>query len=148
VRWREDYDPAKKPFISPLTAKVERYFRFTRDGYVEGLTPEAIATVEVLNLNHPTLVNDRSAVIKGRLQPRGSYISAAMARRLIEEVDIPDAHQCLPEYRQAIKQQAELHAQRLEKRAVRVRGQVRVEPSSHAPPDWQPIVFPRMARGC
>lgn len=77
---KEDYDPAKKPFISPLTANVERHFRFTRDGYVEGLTPEAIATVEVLNLNHPTLVNDRSAVIKGRLQPRGSYISAFQRR--------------------------------------------------------------------
>jgi len=97
-----------------LTANVERHFRFTRDGYVEGLTPEAIATVEVLNLNHPTLVNDRSAVIKGRLQPRGSCISAAMARRLVEEIDTPDNQQCLPEYCQAIKQQAQLHAQHLE----------------------------------
>ncbi|WLH92984.1 hypothetical protein PSH87_13875 [Pseudomonas sp. FP453] len=122
---KDDYDSAKQPFVSPLTANVERFFRYFSDGRVEGLTPEAIATVEVLKLNHPTLVNDRAAVIKGRLKPRGTPISAATARRLANEVDTPDAQHCLPEYCQALKQGAERHAQQLEKRAARVRGQAR-----------------------
>ncbi|MBI6908238.1 hypothetical protein [Pseudomonas palleroniana] len=122
---KADYDPARKPFVSPLAANVEHQFHYSNDGYVEGLTPEAIATVEVLNLNHPALVNDRAAVIKGRLRPRGNPISASSARRLANEVDTPDAQHCLPEYCQAIKQQAVLHARRYEKRAARMRGQAR-----------------------
>jgi uncharacterized protein (TIGR02646 family) len=107
---KADYDVARKPFVSPLSANVERQFRYSSDGYVEGLTPDAVATVEVLKLNHPTLVNDRAA---------------AAARRLVDEVNSPDAQHCLPEYCQALKQQAERHAQRLEKYAARVRGQAR-----------------------
>lgn len=122
---KADYNTVTKPFVSPLTANIERQFRYSRDGYVEGLTPEAIATVEVLKLNHPTLVNDRAAVIKGRLKPRGTPISAATARRLADDVVKPDAQHCLPEYCLALKQQAERHAQNLEKRAARVRGQAR-----------------------
>ncbi|OPA89514.1 hypothetical protein BFW86_13595 [Pseudomonas fluorescens] len=122
---KDDYDVAHEPFVSPLIANVERQFRYSSDGYVEGLTDEAKATVEVLKLNHPTLVNDRAAVIKGRLKPRGTLVSAATARRLADEVDTPDAQHCLPEYCQALKQQAERHAQHLEKRAARIRGQAR-----------------------
>ncbi|MBC3300998.1 hypothetical protein [Pseudomonas sp. SWRI18] len=122
---KDDYDSARKPFVSPLAVNIERHFRYSSDGYVEGLTPEAIITIDVLKLNHPTLVNDRAAVIKGRLKPRGTPISAATARRLADEVDTPDAQHCLPEYCQALKQQAELHALRLERRAARVRGQLR-----------------------
>lgn len=92
---------------------------------VEGLSPEAAQTIEVLKLNHPTLVNDRAAVIKGRLKPRGTPVSAATARRMADEVDTPDAQHCLPEYCEALKQQAERHARQLEKRAARVRGQAR-----------------------
>ncbi|PRA27565.1 hypothetical protein [Pseudomonas poae] len=122
---KADYDPARKPFISPLAANIERHFRYSSDGYVEGLTPEAKSTIDVLKLNHPTLVNDRAAVIRGRLKPRGICISAATARRLADEVDTPDIQHRLPEYCLALKQQAELHALRLEKRAARARGQIR-----------------------
>lgn len=122
---KKAYDPDQKPFVSPLQANAERHFRFSSDGSVEGLTPEGIATVDVLKLNHPTLVNSRAAVIRGSLKPRGNDLSAAMARRLAVEVSTPDAHHRLPEYCQALKQQAELHAERLEKRAARMRGQQR-----------------------
>lgn len=122
---KDDYDSAKKPFVSPLAANIEHQFRYSSDGYVEGLTPEAITTIDVLKLNHPTLVNNRAAVIKGRLKPRGTLISAAAARRLAEEADTPDTQHCLPEYCLALRQQAERHALRLEKHAARVRGQAR-----------------------
>ncbi|MCD7040877.1 hypothetical protein LRQ11_18465 [Pseudomonas sp. MAFF 311095] len=122
---KADYDPARKPFISPLTNNIEHQFRYNSDGSVDGLTPDADVTIKVLNLNHPALLNDRAAVIKGRLKPRGHLISAAMARRLAEEVVSPDAQHCLPEYCQAIRQQAERHAERLEKRAARIRNRAR-----------------------
>lgn len=122
---KKDYDPARKLFVSPLAPNASQQFRFSSDGYVEGLTPEAIKTVEVLNLNHAILVNNRAAVIRGQLRPRSRDISAAAARRLVEEVDKPDARHCLPEYCQALKQQAEQHAAKYEKRAARMRGQQR-----------------------
>ncbi|MGF6094013.1 hypothetical protein [Pseudomonas sp. 18175] len=122
---KEDYDSGQQPFVSPLTANIEHQFSYSSDGYIEGLTPQAIATIDVLKLNHPTLVNNRAAVIRGRLKPRGTPISASAARRLAAEVDTADSQHCLPEYCLALKQQAERHARRLEKHATRVRGQVR-----------------------
>jgi uncharacterized protein (TIGR02646 family) len=62
---KADYDPAEKPFVSPLQPVAEKHFRFNKDGSVEGLTPAGLATVEVLNLNHARLKNDRAAVISG-----------------------------------------------------------------------------------
>ncbi|OPB03720.1 hypothetical protein [Pseudomonas synxantha] len=122
---KKAYDPAKNPFVSPLSPHAGRLFRFSSDGRVEGLSPEAIQTVEVLKLNHATLVNDRKAIIRGRLMPRGKPISAAAARRLSKEAETPDASLCLLQYCVALKQQAELHAAKYEKRAVRTRGQAR-----------------------
>ncbi|WP_135290450.1 hypothetical protein [Pseudomonas kairouanensis] len=122
---KADYDPARKPFVSPLAANIEHQFSYSSDGYVEGLTPEASTTIDVLKLNHPTLVNDRAAVIRGRLKPRGIPITAKTARRLVDELDAADAQHCLPEYCQALKQQAQLYAHRREQRAARVRGQAR-----------------------
>ncbi|MBN2993578.1 hypothetical protein JWR97_22550 [Pseudomonas cedrina subsp. fulgida] len=122
---KADYDPACNPFVSPLMDNIENQFRYNSDGSVDGLTPEADVTITVLNLNHAALINDRAAVIRGSLRPRGNRISAAMARRLAGEVVTPDAQHCLPEYCQALKQQAERHAQNLEKRAARTRGKAR-----------------------
>lgn len=122
---KKAYDPARDPFVSPLSPHASRLFRFLSDGKVEGLSPEAVQTIEVLKLNHATLVNDRKAVIKGWLMPRGKPISAAAARRLSTEAETPDANRCLLQYCMALKQQAELHADKYEKRAVRTRGQAR-----------------------
>lgn len=119
---KKAYDPAKELFVSPLSPAASQQFRFSSDGRVEGLSPEAVKTVEVLKLNHATLVNNRKAVIRGRLTPRGKPISAAAARRLCDEAEVPDANQCLLEYCLALKQQAELHAQKYEKKAARIRG--------------------------
>ncbi|MGY2167081.1 hypothetical protein [Pseudomonas gingeri] len=124
--WKKDYDPAEKPFVSPLVAHAQTQFCFLENGYVEGMTPEATMTIEVLNLNASALVNDRKRVIRGALRPRNDrLISAAAARRLAEEVSKPDARQCLPAYCEAIKQLAERYARKLESRAGRLRNQPR-----------------------
>lgn len=120
---KKNYDPATKPFVSPLQAQAERHFRFHRDGTVDGVTPEGEATVKVLNLNHATLKNDRAAVIKGWLIPKtGRPISAAAARRISAEMLIPDVRSRLRAYCVAIAQLAVKHADQAERRAARLRG--------------------------
>jgi hypothetical protein len=119
---KKKYDPAAELFVSPLQVNAERHFKFHEDGMVDGLTPEGEATVEVLNLNHATLINDRAAVIKGSLEPRrGKPLSAAEARRLAAHVNQPDADAKLTAYCVAIAQVALRHAEKEERRAARLR---------------------------
>ena len=119
---KKNYDPAVKPFVSPLQVHAERHFKFHDDGMVDGLTPEGEATVKVLNLNHAILKNERAAVIKGRLEPkRGKTLSAAEARRLAADINQPDADAKLAAYCVAIAQVALRHADKEERRAARLR---------------------------
>lgn len=122
------YDPAStdaKPIISPLQAAVTTSFKYHSDGTVEGKTVEARTTIEVLNLNAKSLINDRKAAIEGWLEPRGKRVSASHARRVIQELSRPDANSCLEEFCKAIMEVAEQFALRDEKRAQRTKGAVR-----------------------
>lgn len=122
---KASYDPAAEAFVSPLSPAAERHFKFFFDGTIEGKTPEGIATVKVLRLNHPALRNDRAAVIKGRLEPRtGKLLTAAAARRLAQDIRQPDAGRCLPAFCVAIAQVALEYAERLERRAGRLKKKV------------------------
>ncbi|MCK7579533.1 MAG: hypothetical protein MZV65_30045 [Chromatiales bacterium] len=66
-----DFDPTAGAFVSPLSPKAERHFEFDARGGITGRTPEGSATIQVLKLDHPALVNDRTAVIRGRLASQG-----------------------------------------------------------------------------
>ncbi len=119
---KADYDPSQSPFVSPLSAEVERQFAFDSHGVVRGLTPAGEATIQVLNLNHPVLVQARQAAIRGHLEPRtGKPLSAAQARRLAEQVMQPDANNRLAAFCVAIASAAKAYAERTEKRARRLR---------------------------
>jgi uncharacterized protein (TIGR02646 family) len=123
---KASYDPGAAPFVSPLHPKAEFAFSFRQDGTVEGVTPDAVATITVLNLNHPTLVNDRKAVIRGHLEPRsGKPLTAAAAKRLAETIHHPQPGQALPAYGIAIAQQALRHANREERQAAQLKGRAR-----------------------
>lgn len=115
------YDPGKNLFVSPTMRGLGMHFRFREGGDLEGLTPEAVATLGpgVLNLNHASLINDRRARIRAALDRRPS---AAAARRRAEEVRKPDLSGNLEPYCEAVAQTLEIYAQRLEKRAVRLAG--------------------------
>jgi uncharacterized protein (TIGR02646 family) len=123
---KANYDPANKPFVSPLRTDAAQHFQFWDDGSVEGTTDQGIATVTVLKLDHRALTHDRAAVIRGFLYPRNhTAVSAATARRIAAEVLQPDANRCLHPYCVAIAAAASRHADREERRAARIRGKSR-----------------------
>lgn len=112
---KADFDPSSGSFVSPLVANAVAHFRFDEHGGIEGRTEDGWATIDVLNLNHPSLVNDRAAVIRGFLQRRGKKLTAHAARRLAQQVLQPNAKSTLPAYCVAIAQTALAHAEREER---------------------------------
>lgn len=118
---KADFDPSRGGFVSPLSPAAEAQFLFDERGSVAGRTADGHQTIDLLKLNHPTLVNDRAASIKGYLHPRGKKLTAQAARRLAQLIMQPDAQRCLPAYCTAVAQAALLHAEREERRAARMR---------------------------
>ena len=118
---KDNFDPATGGFISPLLPTAEQHFAFDANGGISGRSAGGVETIKVLKLDHHALVNDRAAVIQRLLKPRGKPLSAAAARRLASESQKPDAHKCLPAYCVAIAQAALAHADRVERRAARLK---------------------------
>ena len=115
---KADFDPSVGGFVSPLSHAADQHFKFDEQGGVSGRTADGYSTVQRLKLDHKTLVNDRAAVIKGCLQPKGKKVSAQAARRLAQEVLKCDAQQRLTHYCVAVAQTALRHAQREENHAA------------------------------
>jgi len=122
---KADFDPSSGNFISPLSPNVESHFSFEDKGHIKGLTVSGQKTIDVLRLNHPILVNDRAAVIKGFLNPGNKKLSAQAARNLAARVLSPDNQGCLIPYCTAISEAALRHATREEKRANRINSKKR-----------------------
>lgn len=118
-----DFDPTTGSFVSPLSSNAERHFELDALGGITGRTPEGVATIQVLRLDHPALVNDRAAVIRGALRPKGKPLSAAAARRLAGQVMRPNQEGCLPAYCVAVASAALALADLAERRAARMRRQ-------------------------
>lgn len=115
---KADFDPSDGGFISPLSQNAQEHFKFDEFGNIQGRTRDGSTTIKVLNLTSKALVNDRAAVIKGFLQPKGKKLSAQNARRLAQYVFQPDAQSCLPAYCVAVAQVAVQYAEREERRAA------------------------------
>lgn len=118
---KADFDPSKGRFVSPLSVNAQEHFKFEERGFVRGCSVDGNSTIDVLNLNHKGLVNDRAAVIRGSLQPKGKKLSAQAARRLAHQVLVPDAQLRLAAYAVAIAQSALQFAEREERRASRMK---------------------------
>jgi hypothetical protein len=118
---KSNLDPATDSFVSPLAPDAERHFGFDARGGIKGNTSAGAETIRALRLDHPALSNDRAAVIRGALQPKGRQLSAAAARRLATEVLRPDAERCLPAYCVAVATAALALAAREERRGARLR---------------------------
>lgn len=118
---KADYDPGSKPFVNPTKAGVSNQFRYLDNGEVDGLTSDAVACIdkEVLNLNHPNLVNDRRAKILGALQRQPS---ATQARQRAQQLRKFDTQGFLEPYCEAVAQVLDNYALRLERRAARISG--------------------------
>lgn len=121
AKLKDNYDPNVKPFVDPTKSGVAEQFRFRENGEVEGLTPAAVASANenVLNLNHPHLVHDRSAKIRGALDRKPT---ATQARERAKALRTPDRHGMLEPYCEAVAKALEAYALRLENRAKRMSG--------------------------
>ncbi|MEQ8822079.1 MAG: retron system putative HNH endonuclease [Sumerlaeia bacterium] len=83
----------EEQFVSPLMRDCRRYFRFLASGQIEpapGLSPEeksrAATTIEILRLNHPSLVRRRGEALRvltmmARDVMRGKLTAEELARR-------------------------------------------------------------------
>jgi uncharacterized protein (TIGR02646 family) len=120
-----DYDVTDDNFVSPLHASCETRLRFKFSGEVAAATTTDLAaeeTIEILALNHPSLVRARGDAI--RLQgigPRAKKpISASKARRLIKTIGAADTKGRIQSYCVAVRQTAEIFAKQCEDRARRL----------------------------
>lgn len=120
---KANYDVTSEPFVSPLDPVVKHAFIFKNDGLIEAKTPEAEATIKVLNLNCAVLRNSRAAEIRGWLRERktGKKLSAAKARDLASKIKQPSQTGQLTAFCEAISQAASRYAEKEEHRAMRVR---------------------------
>lgn len=116
---KADYDACSKPFVNPVLGGVAQQFRFRENGEVDGLTlaAEVTAAPSVLNLNHPRLVNDRRAKIRGAL---GHRPSASRAMQRANELRTANQQGMLEPYCEAVAQILEAYAHKLQKRSKRV----------------------------
>lgn len=102
---KADYDP-ENGFISPINLDVKKHFKFKQDGEIEGLTDEARTTIDVLNLNHEILKNNRHEKIKTAIkEARDATISNVQKR--IEQLRQPKAKGEYEEYCEAAAQYLE-----------------------------------------
>jgi uncharacterized protein (TIGR02646 family) len=112
-------------FVSPLSPACERRLRYRQDGEVrparEG-DEAAKHTIDLLNLNHPVLAEERSEAIRAQglrvNSPRP--ISAKKAQRLARDIMAANGEGNLALFCVAIKQVAERFAQQRQQRAARV----------------------------
>ena len=115
------YDAGAKPFVNPVGLGVTGQFRFRMDGEVQGLTPTAQISISenVLNLNHPRLVNDRRAKIQGALDKTPSASQALQRAAALRK---SGSNGFLEPYCEAVAQVLEAYASRLQRRSTRLSG--------------------------
>jgi len=91
------------------------------DGEVQGLTPTAQISISenVLNLNHPRLVNDRRAKIQGALDKTPSASQALQRAAALRK---SGSNGFLEPYCEAVAQVLEAYASRLQRRSTRLSG--------------------------
>jgi uncharacterized protein (TIGR02646 family) len=116
--------------ITPFTNNCEAFFTFEADGTVSGTSQDAIDTIEVLQLNHETLVKCRLAAYAReglligrsinrditRKLPKKKSPSEAAALRLSVEALKPNPRGELMEFCVAISQRCKDYVKLLQKR--------------------------------
>ncbi len=68
---KQNYDPAEG-FISPLNRDCHKHFRYSYSGEIRANDEDAARTIDILDLNHPNLVNKRREVINIFIESVGS----------------------------------------------------------------------------
>ena len=127
ARRKGDADVSDANFVSPLHASCETRLKFGISGAVapsDVLDQAAVRTIDLLALNHRSLVDARSQALKAQgLGPSARKpISAAEARRLAAVVMKVDAKGEITPFCVAVKQVAERFARQSKAHSARVKG--------------------------
>ncbi len=75
---KQNYDPALG-FISPLSRDCQKHFRYSYSGEIRANDEAAEKTIDILDLNHPNLVNKRRELIN-------VFISGVHSREQIDKL--------------------------------------------------------------
>ena len=115
-------------FVSPLRQDCEARFAFTENGQIQAKDDAAGNTIDLLNLDHQTLVEYRQAAIAVRgiaLQRSGrkpqQLLTASQARRLAIQIMQPNEKGQIAPFCTAIAQVALRYAQQEEARSQRMK---------------------------
>ena len=112
-------------FVSPLHTACEKLFRFGIDGSVSAVKgrPEALSTIEILGLNHPSLTDDRKRVINEFLFGKNGAdpLSVAQATQAKTAVLQRNGVGCFNEFCVAIAQSREEYLKIMTRNAQRKR---------------------------
>ncbi|MGO9422080.1 retron system putative HNH endonuclease [Roseiarcus sp.] len=127
ARQKGDADVSDANFVSPLNASCESRLRFGINGAVRPEKPDdaaVIRTIDLLALNHPSLIDGRSQALKAQgLGPSARKpISATEARRLTAAIMMADPKGEIAAFCVAVKQVAEHFARQSQARSARVKG--------------------------
>jgi uncharacterized protein (TIGR02646 family) len=111
-------------FVSPLSPTCEHRLSYRQDGEVRpasGGDEAAEHTIDLLNLNHAVLVEERAEAIRAQGLRNNSLrpISAKKAQRLARDIMAANDEGNLTPFCVAIKQVAERFARQRQKRAAR-----------------------------
>lgn len=85
------YDP--QAFISPLREDCEEHFIFSENGRIKGVTEQGKRTVDILNLNHSTLVSKRKAQFDDCLR-----MAQCVGKEYVRQVYLKEANGELPRF--------------------------------------------------
>lgn len=118
-------------FVSPLSADVEKRFRYTADGAIRAGEADtaALSSIEILKLDHDMLRELRKAAIEERVLD--ASLTEEEARELAAHISMPDSGGMLPEFCLAIAQVSEWYAKALQ-------AQVKTRSQAHTPPPTTP----------
>jgi uncharacterized protein (TIGR02646 family) len=112
-------------FVSPLQPVCEKRFRFDFDGTViaVGNDVASVTTIEVLNLNHPNLGEDRKRAIQEFVFGTGGAdpLSQSKAKHALASVCNRDGHGSFYEFCIAIRDAVDLHVKGLQRRTQRAK---------------------------
>lgn len=101
-------------FISPLRVDCEAHFKFKNDGSIIHLTEKGKKTIEVLNLNHSILKDDRQRAIASYIYKDNKAINQSQTKHAIDSICIKNKNN-YTEFCIAIKDALENHLEFLDK---------------------------------
>lgn len=126
ARFKDNTEVDESNFVSPLRADCETRLVYRANGEAHPANPSdeaASATINILNLNHRELLAARSRALSdsGLSGLANKPLGAKETRRLSKDICLPDVNGDFVPFCVAIRQVAVALAEKIERRAARLR---------------------------